>query len=315
MRFGFAVKILGEPGLKSHDTRRWQSAPHLRVSIACLRGILEYLNRMDIRMYRISSDFAPYAAHPELLQFRGQIDECLGELAEVGARAREYGIRLSFHPSLYIALNSPDDRVVRRAAEDIQAQARILDAMNQGPEAVVVIHVGGVYGDKQSGVDRFGFRYEALPEAARRRLVLENDESRYSIADVLEISGRVGIPAVFDYLHHMNNHPRGLLIREAIEQALLTWPAGVIPKIHFSSPRTELRVLERRAPVTGIAETVRPPLASQHSDYINPYEFGMFAEKLHGLPDFDIMLEAKAKDLALLRLRTQLREMGSPISG
>ncbi len=311
MRFGFAVKVLGNPLLKSHDTRRWQNNPHLSVSIGYLREILRYLDRTNIRMYRISSDFAPYVTHPDMPRFHGQIDECLDELADVGALAQEYGVRLSFHPSQYVVLNSPDERIAHKAVEDFRAQARMLDAMGQGPEAVVVTHVGGVYDDKQASMARFVTRYEDLPDEPSRRLVLENDESSFSVADVLEISRRVGVRAVFDYLHHMNYNPDNLQIREAVEGVLATWPPGVKPKIHFSSPRTELRRLRRRNPETARMETVfLPPLLSQHSDYVNPYEFVMFMEQIRGLPDFDVMLEAKAKDLALLRLREHLGASG-----
>lgn len=310
MRFGFAVKILGDPSLKSHDTRRWQNNPHLSVSIGYFREILRYLNRNDIRMYRISSDFAPYVTHPDLPQFHGQIDECQDELAEVGALAKEYDIRLSFHPSQYVVLNSPDERIASHAVEDFRAQGSILDAMGQGSEAVVVTHVGGVYGDKEGGIRRFVSRCERLPDETKRRLVVENDESSFSIGDVLRISREVGIPVVFDYLHHMNHNAERLEIREAVEQALATWPPDVTPKIHFSSPRTDLRELRRRSPRTGRMETAfLPPLLSQHSDYVNPYEFAFFMQELRKPPDFDVMLEAKAKDLALLRLRDQLAAM------
>lgn len=311
MHLGFAVKILGDPNLKSHDTRRWQSEPHLSVSVRYFRDILEYLNDHDIRMYRIASDFAPYATHPEMPQFRAQVEECLDELAEVGAVAREYGIRLSFHPSQFVVLNSPDEKVARQSVEDFVSHAKILDAMGQGPEDVVVTHVGGVYGDKESGMQRFIARYLELPEGARRRLVLENDETSYSISDVLSINQAAGIPIVMDYLHHMNNNPERLKIRDAAARALATWPAGVTPKIHFSSPRTEMREVGRKNPLTGKAEIAyQPPLLDQHSDYVNPFEFCMFMHKLDGLPDFDVMLEAKSKDLALLRLREQLAKMG-----
>jgi UV DNA damage endonuclease len=50
MRLGFAVKVLGRPELKSHDTRRWQSGPHLSVSLRYLRDILAYLHEAGIRM-------------------------------------------------------------------------------------------------------------------------------------------------------------------------------------------------------------------------------------------------------------------------
>jgi len=316
MRFGFAVKILGRPGLKSHDTRRWSAAadgPHLRVSIDCFREILRYLDEANIRMYRISSDFAPYVTHPDMPWFRGQIDECLDELAEVGALARGYGIRLSFHPSQYIVLNSPDEEIARHSIEDYKAQGRMLDAMGQGSEAVVVTHIGGVYGDRAGSMERFISRCERLPGETRRRLVVENDDASYSVADVLRVSRATGIPVVFDYLHHMNYNPGRLGIREAVERSLATWPSGVQPKIHFSSPRTELREQRRKSRETGKMETVYlPPLLSRHSDYVNPYEFAMFVREVEGLPEFDVMLEAKAKDLALLRLREQLVAMGLP---
>lgn len=87
-RLGFAVKVLGEGGLPSHDARRWQSEPHLRESLVYLRAILDYLDRHDIRMYRLVTALAPYASHPDLPQFHHQVEECADELEEVGAIAR-----------------------------------------------------------------------------------------------------------------------------------------------------------------------------------------------------------------------------------
>ena len=83
-RLGFAVKVLGGGGLASHDARRWQSGPHLRHSLERLRAILDYLDSNDIRMYRAATALAPYASHPELTQFHGQVEECAEELAAVG---------------------------------------------------------------------------------------------------------------------------------------------------------------------------------------------------------------------------------------
>jgi UV DNA damage endonuclease len=313
MRFGFAAKVLGEPGLKSNDARRWQSNPHLGVSLNYLRDIIRYLEKKEVHMYRMSSDLAPYITHPEMPQFHGQIDECLAELADVGSMAREADIRLSFHPSQYVVLNSPEERVAGLALADYHAEARILDEMGQGPEAVVITHVGGVYGDKPAGMERFVENYGKLSDTARRRLVLENDETSYSVEDCLYIHSRTGIRIVFDYLHHMNLNPSGWSLSYALGASLATWPRDVTPKIHFSSPRTELREVKRKSPVTGKSEVeLLPPLSDQHSDYLNPYEFAFFMEHAEGLRNFDVMLEAKGKDLALLRLREQLAKMGLP---
>ena len=144
MRLGFAVKVLGRPNLPSNDARRWQSGPHLRVSLEYLDAIISYLADAQISMYRISSDLAPYVTHPDMPQFHGQIEECAEQLAAVGAKERALDLRLSFHPSQYILLNSPDQSIVTKSIADLQAQARMLDAMGLGPEAVVVTHVGGV---------------------------------------------------------------------------------------------------------------------------------------------------------------------------
>lgn len=306
-RLGFVVKVLGRPGLKEHDSRRWQNNPHLSVSLAYLRDIFEYLRSQRIRMYRISSDLAPYVTHPDMPQFHGQIEECAAELEAVGRLAQEADLRLSFHPSQYVLLNAPDEDLARRSALDLNAQAEMLERMGLGPEAVVVTHVGGVYDGREAARERFVRRFERLPEVTRRRLVLENDDQRFSVADVLWIHRRTGIRLVFDNLHHHNCNPEGMPLREALAACLATWPAEVTPKVHFSSPRTEMRVTERKDPATGRKETVlQPPDWTNHSDYVNPFEFIAFLREAAGLRPFDVMLEAKAKDLALLRLRQDL---------
>jgi UV DNA damage endonuclease len=307
MRLGFAVKMLGQPDLKSHDTRRWQNEPHLSVSLAYVRDIFGYLDRADIRMYRLSSDLAPYLTHPGLPQFHHQIDECAAELALVGQMAREAGLRLSFHPSQYVVLNAAEEAIAAKSAAQITALAQMLEAMGLGAEAVVVIHTGGVYGDKKGAMERFVIRYEELPAVARQRLVLENDDTSYSVGDIHHIHQQTGLRLVFDYLHFLNHNPESLSLAEALALALDTWPADVTPKVHFSSPCTAMRTVERTDPDTGRRRMVlRPPRPTQHADFIDPFAFIAFLRQTQGLRDFDVMLEAKAKDLTLLRLRDDL---------
>ena len=136
---------------KSSDTRRWQQGPHLRVSLGYLCGVFDYLRRHRIHMYRMSSDLAPYATHPDMPQFHGMVRECAADLAHVGRLARDADIRLSFHPSQYVVLNSASEDLTRKSIWDLESQADMLDLMECGPEAVLVIHVGGVYGDRESG--------------------------------------------------------------------------------------------------------------------------------------------------------------------
>jgi len=310
MRLGFAVKVLGKPGLKSNDSRRWKSGPHLRVSIGYLHEIFDYLAEQKIMMYRISSEIAPYITHPDLPQFHDQIAECCEELAALGEKARTLDLRLSMHPSQYIVLNSPVESVYQASLRDFTYHADFLDALGLGPEAVIVTHGGGVYGDKLAAMDRFVERYKRLPESVLRRLVLENDEKSYSVPDVRAIHERTAIPLVVDNLHHAVNNPGNLSYREAVEGCLRTWRPGVRPKIHYSTPRTEERIVSRRNRKSGEVTQVRAaPLASQHSDWVSTDEFIAFLGETAHLA-FDVMLETKQKDLALLRLRAELSGRG-----
>lgn len=312
MRLGFAVKVMGQPDLKSNDTRRWQNEPHLSVSLAYVRDIFGYLDRAGIRMYRLSSDLAPYLTHPDMPQFHHQIDECAAELSLVGQMAQEAGLRLSLHPSQYVVLNAADETIAAKSAAEITAQAQILEAMDLRPEAVVVIHLGGVYGDKKSAMERFVTRYGGLPAMARQRLVLENDDASYSVGDIHHIHQQTGIRLVFDYLHFLNHNPEGLSLPEALTLTLDTWPTGVTPKVHFSSPSTAMRTVEHKDSRTGGRRLVlRPPRPTQHADFIDPFAFIAFLHQAQGVRDFDVMLEAKAKDVALLRLRDDLGRFAS----
>jgi UV DNA damage endonuclease len=295
-RLGFAVKILGGGGLRTSDTRRWQSGPHLRVSLKLLDAAFDYLASIDVRVFRLSSNTVPYGTHPELTQFgyRMQLEECGAQLDALGAKASALGLRLSTHPGQYTVLNAPDETLRWKSSLDLEQDAALLDALGQGPEGVVVLHVGGVYGDRASALDRWARAYEALSERARARLVVEHDERSFSLEDVLELHRRTGVRVIYDHHHHRCN-PSGAGVRDA----LATWPEGQRPKVHLSSPRTELRVVGRGKSARPVA-----PLLDQHADFVTPWDL----EELLSAADepVDVMLEAKAKDLAVLWLREQL---------
>ncbi len=302
-RLGFPVKVMAAPGLKSSDTRRWQQNPHLKTSLEYLDAVLDHLARHDIRMYRMGSDLAPYATHPDLPQFHAMVAESDAELRTFGAKARALDIRLSFHPSQYIVLNSPDPKLVSKSVWDLVSQADMLDRMGLGPEAVMVIHVGGTYGDRQQSMARWVETWTTLPEPVRRRLVLEHDDIRFSAADVLWVHKHTGVRLIFDHQHFWCLNPEKLEMKPTLARILRTWPEGQRPKIHFSSPRTEMREVKRKDKASKRTRTVQiAPIWTGHADYVHPFEFVTFMRQVADL-DFDVMLEAKVKDLALIRLR------------
>jgi UV DNA damage endonuclease len=330
LRLGFPVKVMGRPGFKSNDTRRWQKNPHLKCSLEHVDKILDYLKEVGLDMYRLSSDLAPYATHPDMPQFHDMVKESDAELAAFGRKARDYDIRLSFHPSQYVLLNSPDPKLTAKSIWDFASQAEMLDRMGAGDEAVLVTHVGGVYGEHEASRARWIEGWEQCPDHVRRRLVLENDDIRFSAADVLWIHERTGVRLIFDYQHFWCLNPERLELRPTLERFLATWPDGIRPKIHFSSPRTEMREIKRaitakqraaakagkaktgrevtKAPVKASARVktlLLPPIWTGHADFTNPFEFATFMRMAEGL-EFDVMMEGKAKDISLLKLRPDL---------
>ena len=311
IRLGFPVKVLGAAGLRSHDSRRWQNRPHLSVSLAYLRDIFLYLERREIRFYRMAGQLAPYLTHPELPAFHSQLDECSTELAVIGDMARQQRMRLTLHPGFFVQLSHPDPTLVARSSQELVAATSLLDGMGLDVSSVVVIHVGGGHADVPAALDRFARAANLLPETVRQRLVLENGDRQFSLRDVLWAQRRTGMPVVLDTLHHRCNNPDAIPMLDGLKLALATWPAHMRPKIHLSSPRTAVRTLYRNGDAR-----LQMPLPHQHSDFLHPFEVIdlLQAAVSARLRPFDAMLEAKAKDVALLRLREQIRKYAPDLS-
>ncbi|KAG2132561.1 UV-endonuclease UvdE-domain-containing protein [Suillus cothurnatus] len=233
----------------------------------------------NIRFMRLSSEMFPFASH-EL--YRYSLDYCASVLAEVGALANKYGHRLTVHPGQFTQLGSPRDSVVKASIRELEYHAQMLNLMGIGPDGVMIIHGGGVYGDKEAALARIRKTVEEdLPKDVRDRLVLENDELCYNAADLLPICEELNIPLVFDYHHDVLNPSPDLTPSEIIARTNVIFARrGIKPKQHLSEPREgAVTVMERRA----------------HADR---------CQRLPGaLPDdMDLMIEAKDKEQAVLHL-------------
>ena len=315
MRLGFACMVMGLD-VRANDTRRWQNNPHLSVSLENVTRILEYTARLGIHMYRLSSNIAPYYTDTTRPQFGRQLQEARLQLEEVGALARSLDIRLSMHPGQYTVLNSPNEATYQSAVRELQYAADVLDYMGQPADNKVILHIGGAYDDKPAAMQRWIERYPLLPENVRRRLVIENDDTIYNVAEALFVSSETGAPVVFDNLHHRVNpspSPDGegnMGERVALELCLATWPPDMTPKIHYSDQRmgnVEVRVTGRGTRTQAAAE-------GAHADYVDPAGFAAFLECADGL-SFDVMFEAKAKELAVVRVMDFLRDNGRAEQG
>ena len=264
----------------------------LAQSLRNIERILWYNHRHGIRMYRMSSAIAPSITHPARPERHRQVHQARRELARVGALARAWDIRLSFHPDQFVVLNSPSAAVVERSVADLAWQAAVLDAMGQPLSAKVVVHTGGVYGQRDRSAARFVEACRRLPETVRRRLALENDEWSYDVWDVLEISRAAGgLPVVYDHFHHVTyGAPPDEDPAEPLAAAAATWtPADGTPKIHYSSPQPGGR-------------------RGQHGYWIDLPEFEAFYRRTRHL-EYDIMVEARSKDLSALAVMEVVRRV------
>ena len=256
-----------------------------------LRRIIEWNIAHDIRFYRISSDLIPWYSQYDLDELPNG-ETVLGLLSEIGTLADEHGLRLTFHPSHFVKLASPTESVVDNAIVDLECHGDLMDAMglSRTPYNSINIHIGAHYSDKEGTAERFCAVVDRLSPAVRNRLTVENDdkESLWSVPElVASVHDEIGMPVVYDALHHQFTD-RGLTGREALEQAVETWPDEVRPIIHYS----ESRRLHEADP------SISP---RNHSDYVaGPIQTGT--------PEVDVMIEAKMKEQAVLQYRSQHRE-------
>ena len=170
---------------------------------ADLIKILKWNVENNVKVFRLSSEFFPWASEykfkdlPQYLRIKTLLAGC-------GHYAQRNGIRLTCHPGPFNVLTSPHEHVVQNTLTDLRIHGEIFDMMGleRTPYNKINIHCNGVYGDKQSAMDRFCKNFERLPNSVKHRLTVENDDkaSMYSVKDLMYIHERIGIPIVFDII-------------------------------------------------------------------------------------------------------------------
>lgn len=264
-----------------------------RLSSLCLENsmtllaALEECQALGISAFRVMSPLFPLFTHPERGYQLGDLPDHVaiaGKLREVDAFRQSRGMRLSFHPDQFVVLSSPRPAVAASAAAELEYQGAL--ASLAGAD-VVNLHLGGVHEGKPESVTRFRRAFAGLTEAVKTRLTLENDDRLYTPADLAPLCRELGIGLVYDVHHHRCN-PDGLSVAAATELSLETWRAlGREAYFHLSSPKH------------GWGAKPRP-----HADYI---DFADFPEEWFRLGcAVTVDVEAKAKELAIARLRSDL---------
>lgn len=260
-------------------------------NLDCLLRVLKYNIAHGIHVFRITSKLVPLATHP-LTQGWNYIDEFIAEFQQLGDYIKRNDMRISAHPDHFTLLNSPRESVVTASIENLSYHHRIFAAMGLDRAAKLVLHIGGSYQDKPAAMERFSKNFDRLPQCLKERIVLENDDKIFNAKDTLCLCQTLNIPMVVD-IHHHTCCNQGEKIKTLWPGILNTWTKE-IPKIHFSSPRD--------------AKNERA-----HADYINSAAFYSFFQEIKEFNrDFDVMIEAKQKDKALLKLLEELKCLKDP---
>ena len=251
-----------------------------------LENMINYNIRNQIRLFRISSDLIPFASSPVNTLLWQDLFKTRFEI--LGEKLEKAKMRVSMHPGQYTVLNSPDGSVVERAIADLVYHARVLDSLSVNEESKIVVHIGGIYGDKEKAMQRFEENWNRLDLMVKRRLVIENDDRSYSIADAILLGTKLGIPVIYDQLHHMVNSPvdtEGEHTKDDafwIDEASKTWgKKDGRQKIHYSQQEQGKR-------------------RGSHSGTIHTDEFLMFYDRVK-TKELDIMLEVKDKNLSAVK--------------
>ncbi len=248
--------------------------------------LIKWNEEHGIKVFRLSSELFPHKTNPKVQDYT--YDFALELLKEIGETARKYNQRLTFHPGQYNVVGTPVLKTYNKTIEDLSYHADVLDLMGMDENSVMVVHGGGIYGDKKATKKRWCEQFKKLPDKVKKRLVLENCERCFSIKDCLEIYRKVKIPIVFDTHHfecYKQLHPEEHFCKPEIYIPLIlkSWTKkGIKPKFHVSEQGSGR--------------------CGHHSNYVEKIpDYLLEIPEKYGI-DIDIMIEAKHKELAIFKL-------------
>lgn len=284
---------------------------------------IQWTAKNKIKFYRIASDIAPHCTNPNLIdeKYRNDYTKLVYPLEQfekyfkkIGNLAKKNNIRLTFHPDLFNVLNSKDENIIIKTFRDLHLHATILNLMGLNTNSVVILHGGGIYGDKKSSMKRWVINFNKLPLYIKERIVLENDETGFSVEDCLIMSKSVDsflinppdnktkliekvlskIPIVFDIFHYYC-YNQTIIKKESNE--IQKGIKDLLPIVKETWDQSH-RIMKMH-----ISEHLIGGSFRAHSDFVNiiPDELLNFVKEDD--KTIYLMIEAKFKELALIRLR------------
>lgn len=251
--------------------------------------LLKHNRAHDIEVFRFSSKLVPLLGHESVEGWK-PIETIQPAFNELGDYVKKNRMRVSFHPDHFSVLNTPKADVLTKTLADLEHHLDMFEAMGLDERAKLVMHVGGTYGNKQKAFERFVNQFPLVTDRVKKRLTLENDDKSFTAIETLTLCEKLGLPMVLD-IHHHRVLNQGEALEDLWPRIQATWVNTELPaKIHVSSPKSESD-------------------PRSHADFIDPGDLLPFLRIAKSSSShLDVMIEAKAKDEALLKLMDDLSD-------
>lgn len=248
------------------------------------------------RMVRLSSDVLPLFTYEPFAEFYRRADVIAyleKKLPAIGKFAESKKVRLSFHPSQICVLASENPNTVENSIKEFEYHAFLVRCMGLGKEFQDFkcnVHLSG-----KGGESVFRKTYSRLSDVAKNILTIENDEFSSGLDEALAISDLV--PIVLDVHHHWINTGGYIKPTDSRVQRIIDSWRGIRPVMHYSYSRSEFLTNHLgNAKPNYFKLGVQDRYLRQHSDDYPNVHSNRWA--LSFLSDFDIMCEAKLKNIA-----------------
>ena len=262
-----------------------------------LAKIIQWCSDHGIYVYRISSDIIPHASNPKLLKMTPKhkfqsymlLEPFSKKISEIGNLIKKLCMRVTFHPGQYNQIGTPNKDVFEKTVLDLHYHAKFLDLLGSPKDSIIIVHGGGVYGDKKGTLKRWEKQYRKLPDNVKRYLVIENDETCYSAKDLLGLAKKINVPFLLDVFHHEcyniyhNIKQSNTEIDKLIKESIKLW------RLH--DKRVKFHLSEQSKKSFGSHSTIIKRIPKYLLDIPTRYKV-----------DIDIMLEAKGKEVAISHL-------------
>ena len=264
-------------------------------------NLVEYVGRLEpgLRMVRLGSNQLPMYTQPDFRYFWQQPEiklELERGFAQVGKLARQWDVRVSFHPGQFCVLASDSEDIVNRSIEEFEYHVDMVRWMGFGrkfQDFKCNVHISGRQGPE--GIKRVLSR---LSPEARNCITIENDEMSHGLDASLELSKDVAL--VLDIHHHWVRTGEYI---EATDDRVLrvidSW-RGIRPALHYSVSREDILVDHdpnvRPDMETLLAQGYKKQKLRAHSDFYWNHAVNQWAATF--ARDFDIQCESKMKNLA-----------------